>query len=132
MTSRGQRIGQSGEKTAADFLSRKGYTLLEKNYRTRTAEIDIIAKEGDCLCFVEVKTRTSLKKGLPKESVNHNKQQKLISGASFYLKEKRLYNQRVRFDVVEIFFTSNTSESTPEGTPDRNIEITLIKNAFGT
>ncbi len=128
MTSRGQKIGQSGEKTAADFLSRQGYTLLEKNYKSPTAEIDIIAKDEDCLCFVEVKTRTSLKKGLPKESVNHNKQRKLISGASFYLKKKRLYNQRVRFDVVEIFFTS----ANPEGTPDKNLKITLIKNAFGT
>ncbi len=128
MTSHCQRIGQSGEKIAADFLCRKDYTLLEKNYRSPTAEIDIIAKEGDCLCFVEVKTRTSLKKGLPKESVNHNKQRKIISGASFYLKEKKLYNQRVRFDVVEIFFTS----ATPEGTIDKNPEISLIKNAFGT
>ena len=124
MKSRGQKIGERGEKVAADFLYRKGYTLLEKNYRTRTAEIDIIAKEGDCICFVEVKTRTTLKKGLPKESVHNLKQQKLISGASFYLKEKRLNNQRVRFDVVEIFFTN--------GTPDKNPKITLIKNAFGT
>lgn len=128
MKTRGQKIGQSGEKTAADFLCRNGYSLVEKNYRTPTAEIDIIAKERDCLCFVEVKTRTSLKKGLPKESVHHRKQQKLISGASFYLKEKKLYNQRVRFDVVEIFFASGT----PQITPEKNPEITLIKNAFGT
>ncbi|MCP4720089.1 MAG: YraN family protein [Desulfobacteraceae bacterium] len=128
MTSRGQKIGQSGEKAAAEFLCQKGYTLVEKNYRTPTAEIDIIAKDGDCICFVEVKTRTSIKKGLPKESVHHAKQLKLVSGASFYLKEKKLFNHRVRFDVVEVFLTSITQEIIPDETP----RISLIKNAFGT
>jgi putative endonuclease len=120
MKTRGQRIGQSGETLAADYLSRNGYTLVERNYRSRTAEIDIIAKDGDCICFIEVKTRTSLKKGLPKESVHHAKQQKLISGATFYLKEKKISNLRVRFDVVDIILTNDTPA------------ITLIKNAFGT
>jgi len=119
MKIQGHGIGQSGETLAAEYLSRNGYTLLERNYRTRTAEIDIIAKEGDCLCFIEVKTRTSLRKGLPKESVHHTKQQKLISGATFYLKEKKLSNLRVRFDVVDIMITHDTPA------------ITLIKNAFG-
>lgn len=119
MKPRGHEIGQSGEMLAADYLSEKGYILLERNYRTRTAEIDIIAKQGDCLCFIEVKTRSSLRKGLPKESVLHTKQQKLISGATFYLKEKKLSNLRVRFDVVEIMITHD------------NPAITLIKNAFG-
>jgi len=117
---KGQKIGQTGEGLAADFLIQKGYTLLERNYKTRTAEIDIIAMEKNCLCFVEVKTRTHLKKGLPKESVHHAKQQKIISGASFYLKAHHLFNQAVRFDVVEIVIS--------HGTP----EIILIKNAFGT
>jgi len=128
MKNRRQKIGKNGEDAAAAFLSQRGYTLLEKNYRSRNAEIDIIAKDGDCICFVEVKTRTALKKGLPKESVNHAKQQKIISGASFYLKEKRIFNQRVRFDVVEIFFDSWTEDETF----DKNPEVTLIKNAFGT
>jgi putative endonuclease len=115
-----QKIGQSGEKAAAAFLKQKGYILLEQNYRTKTSEIDIIAKDKDCICFVEVKTRTSLKKGLPRESVHYAKQQKLISGASFYLKENKLFDHRVRFDVVEIIITNN------------KLETTLIKNAFGT
>lgn len=119
MTDPRQRLGQKGETLAADFLVQNGYTLLETNYRTRSAELDIIAKQEGCLCFVEVKTRTSLKKGLPRESVHLAKQQKLISGASFYLKEHHLFNQQVRFDVVEIFFR------------DQRPEITLIKNAFG-
>lgn len=120
MTNRNQRIGHTGETAAAQFLSRKGYILLEQNYRAPFAEIDIIAREGECLCFVEVKTRTSVKKGLPRESVHHVKQQKIISGASFYLKEKKIFNQQVRFDVIDILFTGEIPE------------ITLIRNAFGT
>ena len=120
MMHKGQKIGQTGEGLAADFLIQKGYTLLERNYKTRTAEINIIAMEKNYLCFVEVKTRTSLKKGLSKESVHHAKQQKVISGASFYLKTNNLFNQAVRFDVVEIVLS--------HGHP----KITLIKNAFGT
>lgn len=119
MTDQRQKIGKQGEKAAADFLIQNGYTLLETNYRTRTAEVDIIAKENDCICFVEVKTRTSLQKGLPRESVHHAKQQKLISGATFYLKENHLFNQQVRFDVVEILIR------------DQHMEVSLIKNAFG-
>lgn len=120
MKNQQQKIGQRGEKAAADFLRQKGYILLERNYRTRTAEIDIIARDNDCICFVEVKARTSFKKGLPKESVHYAKQQKIISGASFYLKENNLFTHRVRFDVVEIIFDNN------------KYEATLIKNAFGT
>ena len=119
MSDQRQRLGQKGEGIAADFLVKNGYTLVEQNYRTRNAELDIIAREGGCLCFVEVKTRTSITKGLPKESVHQAKQRKIISGALFYLKENQIVNQRVRFDVVEISFQ------------DQAPEVTLIKNAFG-
>jgi putative endonuclease len=120
---KGHQIGREGEKAAADYLCQNGYTLIERNYRTPTAEIDIIARQDDFLCFVEVKTRTSLKKGLPRESVHYKKQQKIISGASFYLKKNRLFNHRIRFDVVEILLSTDQ---------DQHPEITLIKNAFGT
>ena len=120
MSNRNQKIGQSGEKAAARFLQQQGYTLLEQNYRAPFAEIDIIAQEKNCICFIEVKTRTSLKRGLPRESVHHGKQQKIISGASFYLKENKIFNRQVRFDVIDILISGETPE------------ITLIRNAFGT
>jgi len=120
MKTPGQKLEQTGEKATAQFLRQQGYTLLERNYRAPFAEIDIIAKEGSCLCFVEVKTRSTLRRGLPRESVHHDKQQKIISGASFYLKEKKILNHQVRFDVIDIICISETPE------------ITLIKNAFGT
>ncbi|MBT7260412.1 MAG: YraN family protein, partial [Desulfobacula sp.] len=88
------------------------------NYRTKIAEIDIIAKDRDCLCFIEVKTRRSLKKGLPKESITRSKQKKIILGACFYLKEKKQENSRVRFDVVEVIEKKGC------------FDINLIKNAF--
>jgi putative endonuclease len=111
-------LGQNGEKAAISFLKTKGFTILETNYRTKPAEIDIIAKDNEFICFIEVKTRQSLKMGLPRESVNYSKQKKIILGASFYLKEKKLMNSKVRFDVVEVYKKSN------------RFDINIIENAF--
>ncbi|RLC00565.1 MAG: YraN family protein [Deltaproteobacteria bacterium] len=111
-------LGLRGETAAASFLQTHGFTILETNYRTKPAEIDIIAKDKDFLCFIEVKTRRSIKKGLPRESVNHSKQKKIILGATFYLKEKKLYDSRIRFDVIEVLEKKGT------------FDINLIKNAF--
>ncbi len=110
--------GHTGEEHAVLSLKKQGFTILETNYRTKFAEIDIIAKQQDTLCFIEVKTRRSLKKGLPRESVTLSKQKKIILGASLYLKQKKLDNVRTRFDVVEVILT--------HGKPD----INLIKHAF--
>ena len=114
------KLGQSGESMAVSHLKKLGFTILQTNYRCRTAEIDIIAKDIDTLCFIEVKTRSSLKKGLPRESVTYGKQQKILMGAAFYMKEQKIPPMRTRFDVVEII--KNTSQS--------SWTINLIKNAF--
>lgn len=111
-------LGQNGETAAVSYLQTLGFLILETNYRTKPAEIDIIAKDEDCICFIEVKTRRSTKKGLPKESVNYSKQQKIILGASLYLKEKKILNSKIRFDVVEAF------------EKDGQLNINLIKHAF--
>ncbi len=113
-----QQLGKAGEQAAARFLKTQGFTLVAQNYRTPAFEIDIIARQGDVLSFVEVKTRSNLRKGLPRESILPAKQQKIILGATHYLKKHKLFNQRVRFDVVEVLYQ--------DGTP----KITLIKNAF--
>ncbi len=118
MSLSGKKLGQTGEKAGVRFLETQGYTILEQNYRTRHFEIDIIARENDTLCFIEVKTRSTLKKGRPRESVTPAKQKKIIMGTSFYLKSNKIVNQRVRFDVVEIIYTGDVPE------------ITLIRNAF--
>lgn len=97
-------LGRSGEQLAAQHLAASGYTIVETNFTTRFAEIDIIAAIEDCLVFVEVKTRTSAKKGLPKEAVTAAKQKKIILAARQYIKTRALDGQkRIRFDVMEIF-----------------------------
>ncbi len=116
----GNELGRTGEQAAALYLESKEYTLLKQNYRHKTFEIDIIAMDKDVLCFVEVKTRSSIKKALPREAITPAKQKKMILGATYYLKEKKLTNQRARFDVVEVVYsTGNLSPA-----------ITLIQNAF--
>ncbi len=97
-------LGRAGEQLAAQHLTASGYTIVETNFTTRFAEIDIIAAIEDCLVFVEVKTRTSAKKGLPKEAVTPAKQKKIILAAKQYIKARALDGQkRIRFDVMEIF-----------------------------
>ncbi|SMC88125.1 putative endonuclease [Desulfocicer vacuolatum DSM 3385] len=95
-----QLFGQQAEIEAADFLCSRGYTILEQNYATRFGEIDIIASHGDTLVFIEVKARRNTRYGLPREAVNIAKQQKIIGTATHYLKQHRLHDTRIRFDVV--------------------------------
>ena len=95
-------LGLVGEKTAVKHLKSQKYKILETNYKRSTGEIDIIAKDGDCTVFVEVKTRTSDVYGMPSEAVNVQKQLKYRKTAEFYLLEKGLSDSPCRFDVIEI------------------------------
>ena len=105
MTRYRQELGRSGEKMAADHLAASGYTIVETNYTTRFAEIDIIAAFEDWLVFVEVKARSNVKKGLPREAVNAVKQHKIMQAAQQFLKTRSSADWRhVRFDVMEIYF----------------------------
>ena len=94
--------GSRYERIAARFLVMQGYTVLEQNYRVRDAEIDIIARDGDTLCFVEVKYRRSLAYGYPSEAVDRHKRIKIAEAARCYVRDKHLYNTGLRFDIVEI------------------------------
>ncbi len=111
-------LGHRGEQAAADFLKARGMAILATNYRSRTAEIDIIAQEGDTLCFIEVKTRRTLAKGRPGEAVTPLKQKKIILGALSYLKQNRQTSSRIRFDVIEVLEQRG------------RLDICLIPNAF--
>lgn len=99
MTTR--EVGLFGEAETANYLRRKGYTLLAHSYRCRFGEIDLIAKKKGVLCFVEVKLRSSEGHGLPREFVDARKQVKLRKTAQWYLMEKGL-DVPVRFDVAEL------------------------------
>ncbi len=97
-------MGIKGEEEAARFLSRSGYAILEKNVRTRAGEIDLVAKEGKTLVFVEVKTRRDMAppEAPPQAAVNTRKQNRLGKLAHGYLKAKRLRQIPCRFDVVSV------------------------------
>ncbi len=95
-------LGQVGEKRAAEYLKKKGYTIIEQNYKNKIGEIDIIAKDQEYIVFVEVKTRTTKVYGLGLEAVTFAKQQKIKKVAQVYLLQHHLYESNVRFDVVSV------------------------------
>ena len=95
-------IGSAGESEAAAFLIGQGYKILERNYRKRMGEIDIIAQHQKTLCFIEVKTRQSHSHGSPLEAVTKQKQRQIIRLSLYYLKENNIADPQVRFDVVTI------------------------------
>ncbi len=109
-----QEEGREGEEKAEKTLKKQGYTIIEKNFRTRFGEIDIIAEEKGCLVFVEVKKRNTPSFGNPFNAVTARKRQHLIKSALFYMKSHDSFNRKVRFDVVGI-----------EGD-----KVKIIKNAF--
>ncbi len=94
--------GQCGEDAAAAFLKKKGYKIIERNYRNKIGEIDIIAKNGENLVFVEVKTRKNEEFGTPAEAVTYYKKQKIVNTAKFYL-YKNPTTLNIRFDVIEVY-----------------------------
>ncbi len=97
-----KKIGDKGEAYTVSYLKKKGYKILAQNYRKNYGEIDIIAKNGDMLCFVEVKTRHSNTITQPYEAVDRRKQTKIIKTAEAYLIENKL-ELNCRFDVSEVF-----------------------------
>ncbi|MFW5635098.1 MAG: YraN family protein [Thermodesulfobacteriota bacterium] len=118
MLNQDQQFGQTSEAIAADYLQRNGYKILVRNYRTKLGEIDLIARDGDTLAFIEVKARRSARYGNPKYAVNRWKQKKISMAALTYLKSTKQMNVRARFDVLAILSTKHPPQ------------IELIKNAF--
>lgn len=110
-----RKIGTDWEGRAADFLEKQGYTVLEKNFRCREGEIDLIAKDGDYLVFIEVRYRKTNAKGHPYETVNTAKQRKICRVSQFYLfKHKISPDTPIRYDVVAVL----------------GGQIEILKNAF--
>lgn len=97
-------IGDAGEDFAAKILTMQGYQILERKYRSKAGEIDIIAEKSDELIFVEVKTRKSVNFGTPAESVTLGKQRHIRNTASYYLKSHGRNGGFVSFQVIEILF----------------------------
>lgn len=97
-----RKIGSYYEDLALNHLMALGYTILYKNYRCKIGEIDLIAKEGNCLVFIEVKYRATTRYGYPREAVHKYKQQKIIHTAHYFLMTHPMKTYSGRFDVIEI------------------------------
>jgi len=97
-----QGLGRTGERLAAEELSRRGYHILEKNFRCSYGEIDLVAEDAQDLIFVEVKTRRGSAYGLPEEAVTLRKQRKIVQVASYYLDLHTCSERSWRIDVVAV------------------------------
>lgn len=105
-----QIIGKTGENLATKYLKKINYKILERNFRYRKEEIDIIAydiKQNE-IVFIEVKTRTSMKYGRPCEAVKGDKQKHIKRVAQYYTLKHKIRRQAARFDVIEILLNNNT------------------------
>ena len=110
-----RKLGNDKEELAAAYLKEQGVEILAKNFYFHGGELDLVAKDGEYLCFVEVKYRKSALYGYPVEAVTPAKQRKILQGARFYLYQNRLPEDTpCRFDVISIY----------------QEEITWLQNAF--
>jgi len=110
--------GSAAEAEGIRYLERQGYEVLDTNFTTKAGEIDVIAQEGDTLCFVEIKARATPTYGEAVEAVDFRKQRRITRAASLYLVETG-YDGPCRFDVLGL-------DPAPEGW-----RFTLLRNAFG-
>lgn len=112
-----QLKGKKGESLAKNFLIKKGYTVVDTNFRAKTGEIDIVAKKNETIVFIEVKSRSTLSYGYPYEAVGYKKQQKIINTAQYYILLHKLSTFNYRFDIIEVFL-------------NQSYRINHIENAF--
>ena len=111
--------GKNGEDLAVSCLLKQGYKIIERNYKTKLGEIDIIADCRGCICFVEVRAKNSLSFGAPEETIIKRKQLQIAKAALLYIKKYKLQDKSCRFDVVSV-----------EGVDKPRPEVRLIENAF--
>lgn len=115
-----REVGSRGEQLAVKFLKKNGYKILQRNYRCKIGEIDIICYDHGAIVFVEAKTRYSSSYGPPELSVTEAKKRRIVKVAMHYVAEKKIVGRDFRFDVVSVFYTPMKKYPV----------ITLFKNAF--
>ncbi len=113
-----KRIGNKGESIAEEYLKQKGYKIIQRNYRCRFGEIDIIAKDGNTVVFTEVRTKQNNNFGSPQESITPAKIEKISKASLSFIQEKKMAGFSYRFDLIAITFSQGR----------QNIEH--IENAF--
>ncbi len=119
MSRKNLEFGVWGETAAVDFLKAHGYRILERNYKTKFSEIDIVAQDKGVVCFVEVKARHTDVFGHPAEAISRRKQMQISKSAICYLKENNALGRPARFDILTLLYTKGSWE------------IYLIRDAFG-
>ena len=92
--------GSLAEAEACRYIEKIGMLPLCKNYKRFTGEIDLIARDQDTIVFIEVKARSTARKGMPSGAVNRTKQKRIIQTALMYLKENHIHDAKMRFDVI--------------------------------
>lgn len=115
---RRQVLGKRGEDLACAELEKRGYVIVDRRFRTRCGELDIVARDGGVLVFIEVRARSGSNFGTPFESVTWKKRQRLSQMAASYLCAKRLAGAACRFDVVSVLEQQGTQT------------IELVRGAF--
>jgi len=118
MTKERLNLGKKGEDIAIEIVKRLGYKCLARNYRCPLGEIDLIAREGECLVFIEIKTRKDKSTGFAKEAVDSKKRRQISKVALSYMKENDCNEMSARFDVIAI----NLSQG--------DMDVEIIRNAF--
>ena len=116
-------IGNLGEEAAVQAIKKQGYKVIERNYRTKMGEIDIIARDGEYTCFIEVRLRKNNDFGSPADTINKAKQRKIINTAKLYAVKNKIYDTPMRFDTVLI-------NADTDGEKLVNTKIQIIKDAF--
>jgi putative endonuclease len=116
-------LGNFGERSAEGYLIKNKYKIIDRNYRCKFGEIDIVALEKDNLVFIEVKTRTTEKYGNPSDAINFIKKKHMTKTALNYISHKKMEKYFCRFDVVEVFAEIADSDF-------RVVDIKIIKNAL--
>ncbi len=107
-----QALGRAGEDAATSCLQREGYRILARNYTCLRGEVDIVAREGDVLCFIEVKARASASHGDPLEKVTPHKRRQVERAALDFISRRRLGEATCRFDVVGVRYRDSEDPET--------------------
>lgn len=120
MKNQNKPIGFYGEETAESYLKSIGYNIISRNFRCNIGEIDMVARDGKYIVFIEVKTRYDRKYGYPCEAVTKGKQYKIYKTAQYYILKNKIEKSYFRFDVIEVLLNRSSNE----------YKVNLIKNAF--
>lgn len=115
-------IGDYGEVIAAEYLKNNGYNILDRNFRNRFGEIDIICSTNDILVFCEIKSRYTNSYGSPMESVTYLKQKQIIKLSSLYILSNKHFNCNIRYDVIEVILNNSNN----------SFKLNHLKDAFRT